>query len=61
MKTITIEIDEKYAEILTITAIGRSGSVLNASTHACNLSKTSHIKIDENGKVWRRNEQRDAD
>ncbi len=51
MKVVTIEIHEDYAEVLTITAVGRAGKMLNVSTHSIDISKTDTIIIDENGKV----------
>lgn len=49
MKEITIKIHEDYAEILTFTAIGRAGSILNATTHSIDISKVDAVIIDENG------------
>lgn len=49
MKVVTIKIHEDYAEILTVTAIGRAGSMLNASTHSIDISKADTIIIDKKG------------
>jgi hypothetical protein len=51
MKTITIEIDDAFGEILCITASGRVGSTLNVTTYAMSLNEVKKVKIDEKGKV----------
>lgn len=51
MKTITIEIDDAFGEILCITASGRVGGMLNVTTYATSLNEVKKVKIDEKGKV----------
>jgi hypothetical protein len=51
MKVVTIKIHEDYAEVLTITAVGRAGSMLNVSTHSIDISKTDTVIIDKDGKA----------
>ena len=51
MKVVTIEIHEDYADVLTFTAVGRVGSMLNVATHAIDISKADTVIIDENGKA----------
>jgi hypothetical protein len=51
MKVITLEIHDDYAEILTFTAIGRKGTMLNATTHALDMRETNKVIIDKNGKA----------
>lgn len=51
MKSITIEIDEKYASLLTFTVIGYNIGEVNVTTAAFDLLKTDKIIIDEKGKA----------
>lgn len=52
MKKITIEIDDRYANVLTVTAVGRTWNTLDVTTHAIDLTKYDTLKIDEKGKQW---------
>lgn len=52
MKKITIEIDDAYGQILTVTATGTSMAGLNVTSTVVNLDTTNQIKFDEKGKAW---------
>lgn len=49
MKVI-LEIDDKYANVLTVTAVGCDGFQTRVATHATDLSKNSYLTLDKNGK-----------
>ncbi len=52
-KKITIEIDDAYASVLSLTATGLISfvnNVINMTCVAVDLSKTDYIKIDKSGK-----------
>ena len=50
MKKIIIEIDEKYGDILSITAVGINYLETCVSTKAIDLSKCNFLSIGEDGK-----------
>ena len=50
MKNVTIEFPNGYDEVLSMTAIGRIGSVINVATSAFDLSKGERIYCGEDGK-----------
>lgn len=52
MKKITIEIDDAYGRILTISATGGDGRELRVTTAAFDIGKLNRISIDKRGKVW---------
>lgn len=47
MKVI-LEIDDKYATVLSITAVGVNGNSTDVSTWAVDITKHNHITLDEN-------------
>jgi hypothetical protein len=49
MKKVTVEVDEKFGRILTVTAIGSDGHDLHSTVTAIDLSKNNRIEIDSNG------------
>ena len=51
MKTITIEIDEKYASVIALTVVGNESCAVNVATSAFDLNKINKITVDENGKM----------
>lgn len=51
MKKLTLEIAEKYATIITLTAIGNAPYEVSASAGAFDLSKTDKITIANDGKM----------
>ena len=51
MKKVTIEIDERYGTILSVTAVGQTPYEVCVSTGVVSLRETDKIKFDENGKV----------
>ena len=57
MKVI-IELDEKYDEVLTVTAIGSTGFTTWVSTQSVELAKHNHLVLGSDGK-WT-NEFRDC-
>lgn len=64
MKKITIEIDERYGQILSFTGTGTSSlGGLNVTIWAVDMSKTNKVIVDNNGKatlIWEgENEQAD--
>lgn len=48
MKVI-LEIDDKYASVLSITAVGTSTFTTYVTTHAVSLQNHNHIVLDEDG------------
>lgn len=50
MKVI-IDIDEKYARVLSITAIKSTGLETNVATAGVDLEKGQYLKIDDKGKL----------
>lgn len=50
MKRIVIDIDDAYATILTVTAIGWTRHEVNVSTTAMDLEKADYAVIDSAGK-----------
>lgn len=56
MKKITIEIDERYGQVLTFTGTGKSSlGGLNVTVWAVDMSKTNKVIVDNNGKatlIW---------
>lgn len=48
--TVILEIDEKYANVLTVTAVGCTAFQTVVATHAVDLSKCNHLILDKNGK-----------
>lgn len=49
-KKITIEIDDAYADVMSLTAVGKTNLIINVTCVAVDLSKTDYIKIDKSGK-----------
>ena len=49
MKKLTIEIDEKYGGVLSITAVGSNGIETCVSTKVIDLSKCNILSIGEDG------------
>lgn len=47
---VVIEIDEKYGNVLTATAVGTSGFTTWVCNGAIDLSKTNHVRIGADGK-----------
>ena len=45
MKRVIIDIDDAYAEVLTVTACGRDGATLNVHTQAVNLREQDHVRV----------------
>ena len=54
MAKVTIEIDEKYAGVLSLTAIGSNGLQTNVAVAAIELSRHNLVLIDENGNIEKR-------
>ena len=50
MKRIVIDIDDAYATVLTVTAIGWTRHEVNVSTAAMDLEKADYAVIDSAGK-----------
>jgi len=53
--TVTLEISDRYATLLTLTAVGvtlECGLSINANCHSVDLSKHNYVVLDENGQ-WR--------
>ena len=50
MKKVVIEIDEKYGNVLTATAVGTSAFTTWVTNGAIDLSKTNRVKIGADGK-----------
>ena len=48
MKVI-LEIDDKYASVLSVTVVGTSPSTTYVSTHVVALENHNHMVLDENG------------
>lgn len=46
---VVLDINEKYAKVLSITAIGVEFPTLKVSTHATDPGKARHIILDEYG------------
>lgn len=51
MKKITIELDEQFASVLTISAIGNVKTQVNVTTCAVDIEKYNRIVVDDTGKV----------
>lgn len=51
MKKVTIEIDDKYASVLTITAVGIHRNETDVTTGAVDISKNNKIIFDHNGRM----------
>ena len=50
MKKITIELDDRYGNILTFTAVGSSLCELNVTTCAVDITKHNRIVVGHDGK-----------
>lgn len=50
MKRVVIDIDDAYATVLTVTAIGWTRHEVNVSTAAMDLEKSDYAVIDSAGK-----------
>ena len=46
---VTLEIDDKYASVLTITVVGTSPLKTYVTTHAASLEEHNHFAVDKNG------------
>lgn len=51
MKTITIEVDNNFATILSITLVGYVGYNINVTTAALNITDGMKLNIDADGKT----------
>jgi hypothetical protein len=51
MVNVTIEIDDKYAGVLSLTAIGSTVWQTMVTATAVDLSQYNRVSIDENGKI----------
>ena len=52
-KKITIEIDDNFAGVLSITAVkGLAIDTVNATTYIVDLNKGTELRIDERGWGW---------
>lgn len=51
MKTITIEIDNTYADIMSITLVGSVGYNVNLTTTALKITDGMKLNIDADGKI----------
>ena len=51
MTKVTIEIDEKYAGALSLTAIGSNGLQTNVAVVVIEISRCNLVSIDETGNV----------
>lgn len=51
MKRVIIDIDDRYASVLSVTAIGGRYSGMDILTHAIDLNECDHIAIKHDGKV----------
>ena len=51
MVKVTIEIDDKYAGVLSLTAIGSTVWQIMVTATAVDLSQYNRVSIDENGKI----------
>lgn len=51
MKRVTIDIDDLYSDMLSLTTIGSYNSKLMATTVLIDLDKHNHIIIDDKGIV----------
>ena len=58
MKRIIVDIDDKYAEVLTVTACGRDGAGLNVYTQSVNLREQDHIRVPCDDKAEKENPRR---
>lgn len=48
---VLLDINEKYAAVLTVTAMGHRVDGMDATVTAVDLKKVNHIRIDANGKA----------
>ena len=51
MKKVTIEIDDKFAALLTVTVIGQCPHEVNVSTVAANITQHNRITFGHDGKA----------
>lgn len=52
-KKVTIEIDDNFTGVLSITAVrALYAGTVNATTYVVDLSKGAELRIDEKGKGW---------
>lgn len=51
MKTITIEVDNNFATILSITLVGCVGDNVNVTTAALKITDGMKLNIDADGKI----------
>ena len=61
MKKVTIEIDDNYGNVLSLTASGTVGIRHNVTVVAVDLQRANRVKIDENGKAWITMESEDTE
>lgn len=46
---VVLDINEKYGNVLTLTAIGAEFPTVKVSTHAMDLTKVDYVVLDEHG------------
>ena len=51
MKKVTIEIDDNFDDVLTITVVGCDGHFTNVSTGSVDIQKYNKITFDHNGRM----------
>lgn len=51
MKTIVLEIDESYGDVLTISAVGRNGLGINVTTGSYIIENGDRIAVGDDGKI----------
>lgn len=61
MKKITVYIDDKYGDILSLTAIGVHPTVTKVSSVVVNLNKVNFVEFDDSGKAESSWEEGEAD
>lgn len=61
MKRVTIEVDERYASLLTIYALGDDECGYRCIVGSFDPDKVNHVRIDENGKIHTRHVKEGSD
>lgn len=51
MKKITLEIDDKFASLLTVSTVGHNSHEVNVTTCAVDITKYNRITIGHDGKA----------
>lgn len=52
MKRVTIDVDERFAYLLTINALGNDECGCRCIVGSFDPDKVNHVRIDENGKTY---------